>query len=96
MGRRAGTYREGQINPLDRMQNKAAKFAANRTNVSVWETLAQHRKTARICALFKAFTGERAWKSIGDSLKGPCCLSRDDHDRKNRAREQQISVNTAL
>ena len=32
-------YRKGQINPLDRVRKKAAKFA-NRTNKSVWETLA--------------------------------------------------------
>jgi hypothetical protein len=80
-------YREGQINLLDRVQKKAAKFA-NHTNDSAWETLAQRRKIARICALFKAYTGERAWKDIGDRLQGPCYLRRDDHDRKIRARKQ--------
>jgi len=70
-------YMEGQINALDRVQKKAAKFA-NNTKVSVWETMAQRRKIARICD-----TGERAWKAVGDRLKGPCYLSRDDHDRKN-------------
>jgi hypothetical protein len=60
----------------------AAKFA-NHTNDSVWETLAQRRKTAHICALFKAYAGE------------PCYLSRGDHDRKIMARKkEQISVNT--
>jgi hypothetical protein len=51
--------REGEINPLDRVIKKGAKFG-NHTNDSVWETLAQSRKTARICAMFKAYTGERA------------------------------------
>jgi len=63
-------YREGQINVLDHVQKKAAKFA-NHTNDSGWETLLQRRKIACICALFKACTGEQAWKSTGDKLKGP-------------------------
>ena len=45
-----GQYREGQINVLDRVQKKAAKFV-NHTNDPVWETLAQIRKIVRICAL---------------------------------------------
>jgi hypothetical protein len=60
-------YREGQINALDRVQKKAAKFAHHR-NDSNWETLARRRKISRICALFKAYTGERAWKATGDRL----------------------------
>ena len=40
-------YREGQINTLDRVQKKAAKFA-NLTNDSVWETLTHRRTVARI------------------------------------------------
>jgi hypothetical protein len=61
--------REGRINELERMQKKACKFAYHRSD-SNWETLAQRRKIARICALFKAYTGERAWKAIGDSEQG--------------------------
>jgi hypothetical protein len=84
-------YREGQINALDHVQKKAAKFA-NHTSDSVWETLAQRRKIARICALFKACTGERTWKDIGDRLQGPCYLIRDDHDWKIRARKQRTHI----
>ena len=76
-------YREGHINALDRVQKKEAKFAY-RKNDSVWETLAQHKKIALICTIFKAYTEEPAWKSIGDRLKGPCYLSRDVHDHKVR------------
>jgi hypothetical protein len=49
-------YREGQTNALDRVQKKAAKFAIehNHRNGSDWESLAQRRKIARLCALFKA------------------------------------------
>jgi hypothetical protein len=60
-------HREGQTHALDRVQKKAAKFA-NHTNNSVRETLAQRSKTGRICAIFKAYTGKCAWKSIGDRL----------------------------
>ena len=55
-------YREGQIQALDRV---AAKFAYN-TNESTWETLRERRKMSRICAVFKAYSVERAWKAIGD------------------------------
>jgi hypothetical protein len=68
---------------------KTAKFA-NHTKNSVWETLAQCRQMARIGSIFKANTGERAWKSIGDRLKGPCYLNRNDNDRKIIARKQRI------
>jgi len=61
-------------------------------NPSVRETLAQSRKIARIFTLFKAYTGERARKCIGDRLKGPRYLSRDDHDRKIRARKQRRDI----
>jgi hypothetical protein len=50
------------------------------------------RNIARICALFKAYTGERAWKAIGDRLRRPCYLSRVDHDRKIRSRQQKTDI----
>jgi hypothetical protein len=62
-----GPYREGQLSALNRLKNRAAKFSNNK-NESVWESLAQRRLIARICALFKAYTGERAWKARGDRL----------------------------
>ena len=43
-------YRECQISALDRVQNKAAKFA-HHSGGSDWESLEQRRKIARICAL---------------------------------------------
>jgi len=68
------------------------KEFANRTNNSDWETLAQYRKIACICTLFKAYTREWAWKSVWDRLKGPCYLSRDDCDCKIRARKQRMDI----
>jgi hypothetical protein len=84
-------YREGQINTLNRVQKKAAKFVRghNHRNGSDWESLVQRRKITRICALFKTYTGERAWKAIRERLHGPCYLSGDDHDRKIRTRKQK-------
>ena len=84
-------YREGQISALDRVQKKAAKFA-HRTNRPNWETLASRRKLSRICALFKAHCGERAWKPIGERLKRPHYLSRADHERKIRSRRQRTDI----
>ena len=56
---------------------------------SDWESLAQHRKIARMCGLYKAYTGERARKVIGDRLQAPSYLSRFDHYWKIRARKQR-------
>jgi len=80
-------HSECQISALDRVQNKAAKFA-HHLGGSDWESLAQRRKTARMCALYKAYTGERAWKATGDRLEAPSYLSRVDHYSKIRARKQ--------
>ena len=85
------TYRERQISSLDRVQKKAAKFAHHTTSPH-WETLASRRKLSRICALFKAYSGERAWKSIGDRLQRPHYLSRVDHERKIRSRGQRTDI----
>jgi len=83
--------REGQINGLDRVQTKDAQFA-NHTKGSDWETLAQRRTIALLCALFKAYSGERAWKAIRDRLLRPYYLSRVDHVRKIRDRKQRTGV----
>ena len=52
----------GQIHALDRVQNKVAKFEYH-TNETNWEILTQ-RRTARLCALPKAYSGEQDWKAI--------------------------------
>ena len=53
-------YREGQVSALNRVQKRAARFA-NNINETGWETVAQRR----LIALFKAYTGGRAWKARG-------------------------------
>jgi len=45
-----------------------------------------------MCALYKAYTGERAWKAIGDRLQAPSYLSRVDHYWKIRARKQRTYI----
>ena len=60
---------------LDRVQTKTAQFI-NHTKDSDWETLAHLRTIARLCALFQAYSGERAWKAIGDRLRRTYYLSR--------------------
>jgi len=84
-------YREGQVSALNRVQKRAATFA-NNINESGWETSAQRRLLARICALFKAYTGGRAWKAIADRFLKPCYLSRGDHNRKIRITKQRTDV----
>ena len=89
-------YRECQISALDRVQNKAAKFA-HHSGGSDWDSLAQRRKIARMCALYKTYTGERVWKAIGDRLQAPSYLSRVDYHWKIRARnKEQTYGNTPL
>jgi hypothetical protein len=71
---------ECQIRTLDRVQNKAAKICVSFREGSDWEALAQSRRIARMCALYKAYTGERAWKAMGDRLEAPSHLSRVDRN----------------
>ena len=81
----------GQVSTLNRVQKRVAKFA-NNINELGWETLAQRRLVARICALFTAYIGGRAWKAIGDRLLKPCYLSRGNHNWKIRNRKQRTDV----
>ena len=81
-------YREGQISAIDGVQKRAAKFAYH-TNRPKWETLTSRRKLSRICALFKAYSGERTWKAIGVRIQRPHYLSRVNHDWKIKSRRQK-------
>ena len=45
-----------------------------------------------MCALYKAYTGERAWKAIGDRLQASSYLSMVDHYWKIRARKQRTDI----
>jgi len=83
--------RERQINALDRVQTKATQLTYHTKDLD-WETLARHRTIARLCALFKAYSGEKAWKVICNRLWRPYCLSRVDHVPKIRDRKQRRDI----
>src|SRR5215510_8546131 len=54
-------YRECQINALDRVQKRAAKFAHNTGGLD-WESLAQSRKIARMLLCSKRIRGKERGK----------------------------------
>jgi hypothetical protein len=58
------SYREGQIDALNQVQRRAAKFANNADQMG-WESLEEHRMVSRIYALFKTYTGRCAWEAVG-------------------------------
>jgi hypothetical protein len=86
-----GSLQGGTDKCIRTVAKKAAKFAHHR-NDATWESLIQRREIARICALFKAYKGERAWETIGDRLQRPCYLSRGHHDKKIRSRKQRTDI----
>ena len=79
---------QGGTDVLHWVQKKVAKFA-NLMNNSNWE-MAQRRKTAYICALYKVYS--REVKAIGDRLHRPYYLSWVNHDWKIRNRRQRMDI----
>ena len=59
-----GSSTEGEINVLDGVQKKAAQFT-NRTKDSDWETLAQRKTIARLCALCTVYC---VLRTVGSGL----------------------------
>jgi hypothetical protein len=49
-------------------------------------------RAQEVCALFKAYTGERASKAVGDRLQTPYHLGRGDHGKKIRSRKQRADI----
>ena len=84
-------HRGGQVRTLNRVQKRAAKIAKVKNELGL-DTLGQRRMMARLCTLFKAYTGEPAGKAIGERLLRPCYLSRDDHNYKIRTRKERTDV----
>jgi len=68
-------FTEEQINALDRVQMKAAQFTDN-TKDSNWKNVAQRRIITCLCAPFKAYTGEWAWKATLHRLRKQYNFSR--------------------
>ena len=61
-------------------------------NLYLQRVLAQRRKIARTCVLYKAYFGEPAWKVIGDRLQRPYYLSKFDHDWKIRKSKHRKDI----
>jgi hypothetical protein len=83
-------FREAQVNALDRVHMKVAKFA-NLLNDSNW-LMAQHREIAHICAVYKVYSRELSWKAVGDRLQRPYYLSRANHVWKIWNRRQKMDI----
>ena len=83
------TCREGQKNYC--VQTRGVQFTYL-TKDSEWETLTQRKAIARLCALFKAYSEERALKAIHERLQRAYCLGRVDHVRKIRGRKQRTDI----
>jgi len=70
----------------------------NRQNLQILRTnrIGKHwrgrGKIARICAVYKAYFGEPAWKATGDGLQRPYYMSRVDHDWKIRNKRQRTDI----
>jgi hypothetical protein len=45
-----------------------------------------------VCALYNAYTGDRAWKAIRDRLQAPNYVSRIDHYCKIKSRIQRRDI----
>ena len=84
-GRVLGSVQGGTDKCIRPGARESGKFA-NLTNESNWEKLAQRRKIAGLCALYKAYSGEPGWKVIGERLQRPYYVSWVDHDWKIRNR----------
>jgi hypothetical protein len=84
-------HRVGQVSALNWVQGRAAKFANNTDQIG-WEALSDRRLVSRLCALFKAYSGNRAWKAVDDRLLRPHYLGREDHNRKIRSRKQRTEI----
>jgi hypothetical protein len=78
-----GPLQSGSVSALNQVQARAAKFANNTDQIG-WEALSDRRLVSRLYALFKAYSGNRAWKAIEDRLLRPQYLGREDHNRKIR------------
>jgi hypothetical protein len=83
---------QGGTNACVRQGAKESGQICTSKDSSNWETLASRRKLSHVSALFKAYSGERAWKDIDDGLKRPHYLSRVDHGQKIRSRRQITDI----
>ncbi|KAJ4426317.1 hypothetical protein ANN_27131 [Periplaneta americana] len=96
-------YRIYQINSLERIQYRAAKFVKGKRedgNDTIkelkWETLENRRRKTRITSLYRAHLGHKAWVDITARLEKPTYYGRNDHDFKIKCRKQKTDVEYAI
>ncbi|KAJ4449398.1 hypothetical protein ANN_00797 [Periplaneta americana] len=92
-----------QINSLERIQYRAAKFVKGKRedgNDTIkelrWETLENRRRKTRITSLYRAHLGQKAWLDITPRLEKPMYYGRNDHDFKIKCRKQKTDVVSEL
>ncbi|KAJ4441739.1 hypothetical protein ANN_11597 [Periplaneta americana] len=96
-------YRIYQINSLERIQYRAAKFVKGKRedgNDTIkelkWETLENRRRKTRITSLYRAHLGQKAWVDITARLEKPTYYGRNDHDFKIKCRKQKTDVGASV
>lgn len=92
-------YRTQQINSLERLQRRAAKFVKGKRDHGEelvielgWEKLETRRKQARLCSLYRAYIGQKAWGDITARLEKPTYYGRNDHEYKIKTIRQRTDV----
>ncbi len=75
-------YRIGLKKSLERIQNRAAKYTFRKNIPARWESLEHRRKRARLCVMYKSYTGGPAWQEIRGRLDKPDYFNRFDHNIK--------------
>ncbi|KAJ4438086.1 hypothetical protein ANN_14025 [Periplaneta americana] len=84
-------YRLEHVKTLEKIQKRALKCC--RKNLPLkWDTLTDRRTRIRLCALFKTYRGEPAWREIKNRLQPPNYFSRNDHSYKLRERRQRTDT----
>ncbi|KAJ4449513.1 hypothetical protein ANN_00913 [Periplaneta americana] len=84
-------YRLEHIKTLEKIQKRALKCCRKNSPLK-WDTLTDRRTRIRLCALFKTYRGEPAWREIKNRLQPPNYSSRNDHSYKLRERRQRTGT----
>ncbi|KAJ4451749.1 hypothetical protein ANN_03220, partial [Periplaneta americana] len=84
-------YRLEHIKTLEKIKKRALKCCRKNSPLK-WDTLTDRRTRIRLCALFKTYRGEPAWREIKNRLQPPNYSSRNDHSYKLRERRQRTDT----
>ena len=84
------------------VQRKGARYVKNSFSISPgpteliktlkWESLEQRRATSRVTAIYRSVIQEEAWREIGEMLREPTYIGRNDHTRKIQATQPRTEV----